>query len=169
MEDASRTRKRDLRTPRDLPQSSSSALITWHGLTRGVRTTERIMKRSESSYLSPEKSGHTTTPRCVEKRQGAPENDNARRRTPRSVARRVLDPCRVSLWRSPQKRNVSGSCNFSRGKTDNKSEAITLARIIGETNSSNEDASSRVVVSDRRLTLPEIAKAARRWLAPEPL
>jgi hypothetical protein len=44
-----------------------------------------------------------------------------------------------------------------------------LARIIGETISSNEDISSRVVASDRRFTLPEIAKAARRWLAPEPL
>jgi hypothetical protein len=44
-----------------------------------------------------------------------------------------------------------------------------LARIIGETNSSNEDTSSRVVVSDRRFTLPEIARAARRWLAPEPV
>jgi hypothetical protein len=44
-----------------------------------------------------------------------------------------------------------------------------LARIIGETISSNEDTSSRVVVSDRGFTLPEIAKAARRWLAPEPL
>jgi hypothetical protein len=44
-----------------------------------------------------------------------------------------------------------------------------LARIIGEINSSNEDTSSRVVVSDRRFTLPEIARAARRWLAPEPL
>ncbi|MGB8331675.1 MAG: hypothetical protein WCE62_16220, partial [Polyangiales bacterium] len=27
---------------------------------RGVRTTERIVKGSESSYPSPEKSGHTT-------------------------------------------------------------------------------------------------------------
>jgi hypothetical protein len=44
-----------------------------------------------------------------------------------------------------------------------------LARIIGETISSNEDISSRVVVSDRRFALPEIARAARRWLAPEPL
>lgn len=44
-----------------------------------------------------------------------------------------------------------------------------MARIIGETDSSNEAASSAVVVSDRRFTLPEIAKAARRWLAPEPL
>jgi len=44
-----------------------------------------------------------------------------------------------------------------------------LARIIGETDSSNEAASSAVVVSDRRFTLPEIAKVARRWLAPEPL
>jgi hypothetical protein len=59
--------------------------------------------------------------------------------------------------------------NFLRGKTDNKSEAITLARIIGETDSSNEAALSQVVVSERRFTLPEIAKAARRWLAPEPL
>jgi hypothetical protein len=59
--------------------------------------------------------------------------------------------------------------NFLRGKTDNKSEAITLARIIGETNRSNNDASSQVVVSDRRLTLHEVARAARRWLAPEPL
>ena len=44
-----------------------------------------------------------------------------------------------------------------------------MARIIGETNSSNDDTSSRVVVSDRRFTLSEIARAARRWLAPEPL
>jgi len=44
-----------------------------------------------------------------------------------------------------------------------------LARIIGETISSNEDISSQLVVSDRRFTLPEIARAARRWLAPEPL
>ena len=44
-----------------------------------------------------------------------------------------------------------------------------MARIIDETNSSNEAASSQVVVSDRRFTLPEIARAARRWLAPEPL
>ena len=44
-----------------------------------------------------------------------------------------------------------------------------MARIIGETNSSNEDTSSRVVVCDRRFTLPEITRAARRWLAPEPL
>jgi hypothetical protein len=44
-----------------------------------------------------------------------------------------------------------------------------LARIIGETDSSNEDISSRAVVSDRRFTIPEIARAARRWLAPEPL
>ena len=59
--------------------------------------------------------------------------------------------------------------NFLRGKTNNKSEAITLARIIGETNNSNEAASSQVVVSERRFTLPEIARAARRWLGPEPL
>jgi hypothetical protein len=44
-----------------------------------------------------------------------------------------------------------------------------LARIIDETNNSNEAASSQVVFSDRRFTLPEIARAARRWLAPEPL
>jgi len=44
-----------------------------------------------------------------------------------------------------------------------------LARIITETHSSNEAASYQVVVSDRRFTLPEIARAARRWLAPEPL
>jgi len=44
-----------------------------------------------------------------------------------------------------------------------------LARIIGETINSNEDISSRVVASDRRFTLPEIARAARRWLAAEPL
>jgi hypothetical protein len=44
-----------------------------------------------------------------------------------------------------------------------------LARIIGETNRSNNDASSQVVVSDRRLRLHEVARAARRWLAPEPL
>ena len=44
-----------------------------------------------------------------------------------------------------------------------------MARIIFETNSSNKDTSSRVGTSDRRFTLPEIAKAARRWLAPEPL
>jgi len=44
-----------------------------------------------------------------------------------------------------------------------------LARIIGETDSSNEAALFQVVVSERRFTLPEIAKAARRWLAPEPL
>jgi hypothetical protein len=59
--------------------------------------------------------------------------------------------------------------NFWRGKTDNKSEAITLARIILETDSSNTGTSSRVGASGRRFTLPEIAKAARRWLAPEPL
>ncbi|MGB5376316.1 MAG: hypothetical protein WBM75_05115 [Polyangiales bacterium] len=62
-----------------------------------------------------------------------------------------------------------GSRNFSGGKTDNKSEAITLARIIDETRGSNEAALSQVMVSERRFTLPEIAKAARRWLAPEPL
>ena len=44
-----------------------------------------------------------------------------------------------------------------------------MSRIIGETISSNEDTSPRLVVSDRRFTLPEIARAARRWLAPEPL
>ena len=44
-----------------------------------------------------------------------------------------------------------------------------MARIIGEIDSSNEAALSQVVVSERRFTLPEIAKAARRWLAPEPL
>jgi len=44
-----------------------------------------------------------------------------------------------------------------------------LARIIGETNSSNEAASPQVVASERRFTLPEIARAARRWLASEPL
>ena len=44
-----------------------------------------------------------------------------------------------------------------------------MARIIDETNNSNEAASSQVVFSDRRFTLPEIARAARRWLAPEPL
>jgi len=44
-----------------------------------------------------------------------------------------------------------------------------LARIIDETNNFNEAASSQVAVSDRRFTLPEIAKAARRWLASEPL
>ena len=61
------------------------------------------------------------------------------------------------------------SRNFSGGKTDNRSEEIFLARIIFETNSSNKDTSSRVGASDRRFTLPEIAKAARRWLAPDPL
>jgi hypothetical protein len=44
-----------------------------------------------------------------------------------------------------------------------------LARIIDETNNSNEAALSQVAVPDRRFTLPEIARAARRWLAPEPL
>ena len=44
-----------------------------------------------------------------------------------------------------------------------------MARIIFETDSSNKDTSSRVGASDRRFTLSEIAKAARRWLAPEPL
>ena len=44
-----------------------------------------------------------------------------------------------------------------------------MARIIFETDSSNKDTSSRVGASDRRFTLAEIAKAARRWLAPEPL
>ena len=44
-----------------------------------------------------------------------------------------------------------------------------MARIIDETNNSNEAALSQVAVPDRRFTLPEIAKAARRWLAPEPL
>ena len=44
-----------------------------------------------------------------------------------------------------------------------------MARIIGETDSSSEASSSQVVVSERRFTLPEIAMAARRWLAPEPL
>ena len=47
--------------------------------------------------------------------------------------------------------------------------ALGLARIIGETNRSNETASSQAVVSERRFTLPEIARSARRWLAPEPL
>ncbi len=37
-----------------------------------------------------------------------------------------------------------GSRNFLGGKTDNKSEAITLARIIDETRSSNEAALSQV-------------------------
>ena len=44
-----------------------------------------------------------------------------------------------------------------------------MARIIFETDSSNKDTPSRVGASERRFTLPEIAKAARRWLAPEPL
>ena len=44
-----------------------------------------------------------------------------------------------------------------------------MARIIDETNKSNEAALSQVAVPDRRFTLPEIARAARRWLAPEPL
>jgi len=43
-----------------------------------------------------------------------------------------------------------------------------LARIIGQKDSSNEEAPSQVVVCDRRFALPEIARAARRWLAPEP-
>lgn len=59
MEDARRARQRDLRVPRDLPQSTAAALLAWHALTRGVRTTERIMKGCESSYSSPEKPGHT--------------------------------------------------------------------------------------------------------------
>ena len=44
-----------------------------------------------------------------------------------------------------------------------------MARIIFETDSSNKDTSSRVGVPDRSFTLLEIARAARRWLAPEPL
>ena len=44
-----------------------------------------------------------------------------------------------------------------------------MAQIIDETNSSNEATLSQVAVPDRRFTLPEIAGAARRWLAPEPL
>ena len=44
-----------------------------------------------------------------------------------------------------------------------------MARIIDETNNSNEAALSQVAVPDRRFTLPQIARAARRWLAPEPL
>ena len=44
-----------------------------------------------------------------------------------------------------------------------------MARIIDETNNSNEAALSQVAVPDRRFTLPEIPRAARRWLAPEPL
>jgi hypothetical protein len=76
--------------------------------------------------------------------------------------------CATLRQKTPRKL-AGGPRNFLEGKTDNKSEAITLARIIGETDSSNEDTSSRVVVSDRGFTLPEIAKAARRWLAPEPL
>ncbi len=44
-----------------------------------------------------------------------------------------------------------------------------MARVIGETNGSNEDASSRVAVSDRLFALPEVARAARRWLAAEPI
>ena len=69
----------------------------------------------------------------------------------------------------PDEKKLRLQDNFLRGKTDNKSEGITLTRIIDETNSSNEAGPSHVVVSDRRFTLPEIAKAARRWLAPEPL
>jgi hypothetical protein len=44
-----------------------------------------------------------------------------------------------------------------------------LAPIIDETNNSNEAALSQVAVSDRRFTLPQVARAARRWLAPAPL
>ena len=75
----------------------------------------------------------------------------------------------VTLRQQTPGKLPGGSRNFSGGKTDNRTEAITLARIIFETNSSNKDTSSRVGASDRRFTLPEIAKAARRWLAPKPL
>ena len=44
-----------------------------------------------------------------------------------------------------------------------------MARIIDETNNSNEAALSQVAVPDRRITLPEITRAARRWLATEPV
>ena len=46
---------------------------------------------------------------------------------------------------------------------------MAAAGITSETKRSNEDLSSPAAVSGRRFTLPEIAKAARRWLAPEPL
>jgi hypothetical protein len=59
MEDTSRARQRDLRVPRDLPQSTTAALIAWHGLTGGVRITERIMKCTSPVITSPEKPGHT--------------------------------------------------------------------------------------------------------------
>jgi len=46
---------------------------------------------------------------------------------------------------------------------------MSASRITSETKRSNEGLSSPAAASDRRFTLPEIATAARRWLAPEPL
>jgi len=116
------------------------------------------------------------TPNDAKQRRPAPPNVKKRQETTtrdekRQEASHVesLIPAMVSRSRRSRKWSVSRSRNFSRGKTDNRSEAITLARIIFETDSSNTDTSSRVGASDRRFTLPEIAKAARRWLAPEPL
>jgi len=69
----------------------------------------------------------------------------------------------------PDERKLRLQDNFLRGKTDNKRGAMAASRITSEAKKSNEGLSSPAAASDRQFTLPEIAKAARRWLAPEPL
>jgi hypothetical protein len=105
-------------------------------------------------------------PHRAMRRQETTAGDEERQEASRVAS---LNRAGVSRSCSPRRWTGFGSRNFSGGKTDNRSEEIFLARIIFETNSSNKDTSSRVGASDRRFTLPEIAKAARRWLAPEPL
>lgn len=142
----------------------SSTVTCWHFRNTGCHSMTHSRKKRHIA------------PNDAKQRQPAPPNAKKRQETTardekRQEASRValLIPAMVSRSRGSQKLSVSGSRNFSRGKTDNKSEAITLARIIFETDISNKDTSSRIGVSDRRFTLPEIARAARRWLAPEPL
>ena len=62
------------------------------------------------------------------KRQPAPSCDDARRKAPRSVTRQVVHPSVGSRSRSSRKWSVTGSRNFSGGKTDNKEWPERLAQ-----------------------------------------
>lgn len=98
--DPGRTRQRDLRVPRDLPQPPAPALSAWHALTRRVRSSTRT---NDSSLTGPTEPG---APQSLQATQGDSLLSGP--------ARRFSSKINLSLANLTNANLSGGVCNFNR-------------------------------------------------------
>ena len=101
----------------------SSTVTCWHF--RNTRCHSVAHFRRNAPHRAKRRQATTAD---ATKRQPAPSCDDARRKAPRSVTRQVVHPSVGSRSRSSRKWSVTGSRNFSGGKTDNKEWPERLAQ-----------------------------------------